>query len=127
MNRSFKKVIKVTLAAVILACALAACGKKEVPSGSYEAGSGFLGQTWNVTYTFKGSKVEASYEIKLLGTVSTETAEGTYEIAETDDGGLEITFDFKEETDYFDDGTYDYAEGDGYIMVGGLKCTKAEK
>ena len=126
MKKTFIKVITLTLVAIMLVCSLASCGKK-VESGSYEAEIEVLGQSWNVTYTFKGSKVEAVNKITLLGNVTTETAEGKYEIVENDDGTMEITFEFEEENDSFENKTVTYTEGDGYIELGGVKYNKVEK
>jgi hypothetical protein len=78
-------------------------------------------------YTFKGNKVEAVNKITLLGNVSSETAEGKYEIVENADGSMEITFKFEEENNSFKNKTVTYKEGDGYIELGGVKYTKVEK
>ncbi len=126
MKKTFIKVLTLTLVAVMLVCSLASCAKK-VPSGSYEAELDLFGQSWNVTYTFKGSKVEAVSKTTVLGNVNTVTAEGKYEIVENDDGTMEITFDFEEENDSFKDSTVTYKEGDGYIELGGVKYNKVEK
>ena len=56
MKKSFVKVLALALVAVMLVSSLVSCGKKL--SGSYEAEIDFLGQKWNVTYTFSGSDVE---------------------------------------------------------------------
>lgn len=124
-----KKIISTLLVCVLLVgCvfSLAACGKK-VESGSYEAELEVLGQSWNVTYTFKGSKVEAVNKITFLGNITTETAEGKYEIVENDDGTMEITFEFDEENDSFENKTVTYKEGEGYIELGGVRYNKVEK
>ena len=126
MKKTFIKVLTLTLVAIMLVCSLASCGKK-VESGSYEAEIEVLGQSWNVTYTFKGSKVEAVNKITFLGNVSTETAEGKYEIVENDDGTMEITFEFEEENDSFENKTVTYKEGEGYIELGGIRYNKVEK
>ena len=126
MKKTFIKVLTLTLVAIMLVCSLASCGKK-VESGSYEAEIEVFGQSWNVTYTFKGSKVEAVNKITLLGNITTETAEGKYEIVENDDGIMEITFEFEEENDSFENKTVTYKEGDGYIELGGVKYNKVEK
>lgn len=126
MKKTFIKILTLTLIAVMLVCSLASCGKK-VSSGSYEAEIEVLGQSWNVTYTFKGNKVEAVNKITLLGNVNSETAKGKYEIVENADGSMEITFKFEEENNSFKNKTVTYKEGDGYIELGGVKYTKVEK
>ncbi len=126
MKKTIMKAITLALVAVLLVCTLTACGKK-VPAGSYEAELEMFGQSWNVTYTFKGGKVTATNKITLLGNVTTETAEGKYEITENADGTMEITFDFKEENDSFKDKTYTYEEGEDYIKIGEFKYTKVKK
>lgn len=126
MKKTFIKILTLTLIAVMLVCSLASCGKK-VSSGSYEAEIEVLGQSWNVTYTFKGNKVEAVNKITLLGNVNSETAKGKYEIVENADGSMEITFKFEEENNSFKNKTVTYKEGDDYIELGGVKYTKVEK
>lgn len=126
MKKTFMKAITLALVAVLLVCTLTACGKK-VPAGSYEAKLEVFGQSWNVTYTFKGSKVTATNKITLLGSVNTVTAEGKYEIIENADGTMEISLDFSEESESFKDGTYTYEEGEGYIKIGEFQYTKVQK
>lgn len=121
--KNFTKILALTLIAVMMLCMFTGCGKK-VASGSYSAELSVAGQSWKVTYTFKGNKVEAENKITFLGQVSTETASGTYEIKENDDGTMEITFEFKEETKAFENKTLTYKEGDDYIELGGVKYTK---
>lgn len=126
MKKTFMRAITLALVAVLLLCTLTACGKK-VPAGSYEAKLEVFGQSWNVTYTFKGNKVTATNKITILGNVNTVTAEGKYEITETSDGKMEITLDFGEESESFKDGTYTYEEGEGYIKIGEFKYNKVQK
>lgn len=126
MKKTFMRAITLALVAVMLLCTLTACGKR-VPAGAYEAKLEVFGQSWNVTYTFKGSKVTATNKITLLGNVNTVTAEGKYEIIENADGTMEISLDFSEESESFKDGTYTYEEGEGYIKIGEFKYTKVQK
>ena len=126
MKKSMVKTITLILIAAVLMCSLTACAKK-VPSGSYEAEIEIFGQSGNVTYTFSGSKVEAVSKVTILGMVKNETAAGTAEITENPDGSMEITVDFEQETDIFEDMTVTYKEGDGYIELGGVTYTKVEK
>ncbi len=126
MKKTVMKAITLALVAVLLLCTLTACGKK-VPAGAYEAKLEVFGQSWNVTYTFKGNKVTATNKITILGNVNTVTAEGKYEITENADGTMEITLDFGEESESFKDGTYTYEEGEGYIKIGEFKYNKVQK
>jgi len=125
MKKSFVKVLALALVAVMLVSSLVSCGKKL--SGSYEAEIDFLGQKWNVTYTFSGSDVEVVSKVTVLGTVKSTPASGTYEIVENSDGTMEITFDFETETDLFKDGTFTFAEGEDYIKIGTSQYQKVEK
>ncbi len=130
MNKNLMKVARMALVVVISICSLAGCSKK-IPAGTYETSleSTSGEEKWNVAYTFEGSKVHATAtcEVTGLGIVSAETAEGTYEIAENDDGNLLLILDFDEKTDHFHDESDVYEEGDGYIMYGGIKWTKVEE
>lgn len=125
MRNTVKKVLVLALVAIMLVGSFAGCGKSL--SGSYEAKIEFLGQSWNVTYTFSGKKVEAVSKITILGAVDTTTCVGTYEITENADGSLEITFDYEEESDLFKDGTYTLTETDEYIKIGESQYNKVSK
>jgi len=125
MKKSFAKLMTITLAMVLLVCSMAACGKSL--SGSYESEIEFFGQSWNVTYTFKGKNVEAVSKVTILGNVENTTSTGTYELVENPDGTLEISFDFADETELFKDGTYTFAEGESYIKIGDSQYDKIEK
>lgn len=125
MKKSFRKIIVAILAMVMLVGTLAGCGK--TLSGSYEAELKVLGQSWKVTYTFSGKKVEAESKVTLLGNVESNTYNGTYEIVENEDGSMEITFDFAEESDLFKDGTFTFAEGEDYIKIAGSQYSKVGK
>lgn len=125
MKKTAVKGMTLVLVAVVLLCTFTACGR-QVPAGAYEAELEMFGQSWNVTYTFKGSKVTATNKITFLGEVNTETAEGKYEITENADGTMEITFRFEQENDSFENKTYTYEEGEGYIKIGKFKYTKVQ-
>lgn len=125
MKKLSKKVLALALVAIMMLGCLAGCGKKI--SGSYEAKLEFLGQSWNVTYTFSGKKVEAVSKVTILGNVKNEISTGTYEIIEAADGSLEITFDFEEETDLFKDSTYTFVQEESYIQIGDSQYSKVEK
>lgn len=126
MKKNYIKTITLLLLTIMLLFSLTACAK-QVPAASYEAEIEILGQSWNVTYTFKGSKVEAVNKITLLGKVNSESAAGTYEITENADGSMEITFDFEEENDSFKDTTLTYKENETSIELGGVTYNKVEK
>lgn len=125
MKNTLIKLLAVAVVAVMLVATLASCGKSL--SGAYSSEVSLLGQSWDVTYTFKGSKVEAVSKTTLLGKVNTSECAGTYEITENDDGSLEITFDFEDGSDLFKDGTYTLEQGETYIKIGGVQYNKADK
>jgi hypothetical protein len=125
MKKSFKKVVVAVLAMVMLVGTLAGCGKSL--SGSYEAELKVFGQSWKVTYTFNGKKVEAESKVTLLGNVESNTYNGTYEIVENEDGSMEISFDFEEESDLFKDGTFTFTEAEDYIKIAGSQYNKVGK
>ena len=126
MKKTIVKVLALTLIVVMMVCTFAGCGTK-VAAGTYSGELEMLGQSWKVSYTFKGNRVEAENKITFLGQVKTVTSTGTYEIAENDDGSMEITFEFDEESDAFKNGTVTFEQGDDYIKLGGIKYTKADK
>ena len=125
MKKTMIKLAAFMLAMLMMTCIFASCAK--TLSGSYEAELSLLGQGVNVTYTFSGSKVTVTSKVTILGTVNTEEIKGTYEIAETADGSLEITFDFEEETATLRDGTYTFSEEEGAIKIAGVPYNKVEK
>ena len=113
MKKTVLKVVAIMLVAVVLGSLLVSCGK--TLSGTYETAIG------TPTFTFKGNKV--TLEIDLI--LTAKTIEGTYEIEDD-----KITFAWEGENaddakDY--SGTLAFAEGDGYITIGGVKYNKAEK
>jgi hypothetical protein len=125
MKKTMTKLAAFVLAMLMMTCIFASCAK--TLSGSYEAELSLLGQGVNVTYTFSGSKVTVTSKVTILGTVNTEEIKGTYEIAETADGSLEITFDFEEETATLRDGTYTFSEEENSIKIAGVPYNKVEK
>ena len=125
MKMSFKKFVTTALVMVMLVCSMAACGKSL--SGSYESEVELLGQSWNVTYTFKGKNVEAVSKVTILGNVQNTTSTGTYELVENADGTMEITIDFENETDLFKDGTFTFEEAEEYIKIGKSQYNKIAK
>lgn len=125
MKMSFKKFMTTALVMVMLVCSMAACGKSL--SGSYESEVELLGQSWNVTYTFKGKNVEAVSKVTILGNVQNTTSTGTYELVENADGTMEITIDFENETDLFKDGTFTFEEAEEYIKIGKSQYNKITK
>ena len=125
MKKTMKRMFTLVLIAVMLVASFAGCGKSL--SGSYEAEIKVLGQSWKVTYTFSGKKLEAESKVTILGNVDSKTSNGTYEIVENADGSMEITIDFEEETELFKDGTFTFTEGEDYIKIGEAKYNKVEK
>ena len=121
-----KRIISAVLVCVLLVgCmfALASCGK--TLSGKYSADAFGVAGT---SYEFSGKKVDIKFTV--LG--FEKTVSGEYEIAENDDGELEITFTFASDEEDADDfkGTHSFSEGeeDGvkYIKIGGIKYKKAK-
>jgi len=125
MKKFLKKIMAVMFSVLMLVCSMAACGKSL--SGSYESEIEFLGQSWNVTYTFKGKNVEAVSKVTILGNVENTTCTGTYELVENADGTMEISIDFENENDLFKDGTFTFEEAEGYIKIGKSQYNKIEK
>ena len=125
MKNTMIKLLAVALVALMLVATLVSCGKSL--SGAYSSKIELLGQSWDVTYTFKGSKVEAVSKATLLGKVTTEESVGKYEIIENADGSLEIEIDFEDENSLFRDGTYTLDKGEDYIKIGGVQYNKVEK
>ncbi|MBP3576813.1 MAG: hypothetical protein J6K15_01760 [Lachnospiraceae bacterium] len=125
MKNYLKKIVTTALVMVMLVCSMAACGKSL--SGSYESEIEVLGQSWNVTYTFKGKNVEAVSKVTILGNVQNTTSTGTYELVENADGTMEITIDFENETDLFKDGTFTFEEAEEYIKIGKSQYNKITK
>ena len=120
-----KRVISALLVCVLLVAsvfAMASCGK--MLSGKYE----FDAVVGGKTYDFSGNKVTITYE--LLGLE--KSVEGTYKIADDEDGKTTITFTFDAEEEDADDfaGEFSFSDGeeDGvkYIKIGGVKYTKAD-
>lgn len=125
MRKTSMKFLALALILVMMVCTFAGCGTK-VSASTYQAELEMFGQSWKVSYTFSGSKVEAENKITILGQVHTETASGTYEILENDDGTMEITFQFDEENDSFQNGTVTFEQGEDYIKLAGVQYNKAE-
>lgn len=125
MKKTVRKMLTLALVAMMLLGSFAGCGKSL--SGSYEAELKVFGQSWKVTYNFSGKKVEAESKVTLLGNVEANTYKGTYEIVENEDGSMEITFDFEEESDLFKDGTFTFTEAEDYIKIAGSQYNKVDK
>lgn len=125
MKKTILKALTLSLVAVMLICTLASCGK--MISGSYDSQVELFGQKWTVTYTFTLNKVEATSKATVLGTVQSETVEGTYKITENSDGSMEITFEFEKETDVFKNETVTFEQGEDYIKLGLVTYNKVEK
>ncbi len=124
--KKFTKILALTLVLVMMVCVFASCGKKL--SGSYEGKINIGVAEWTVTYTFSGSKVNVERKATtILGTVDTVEYAGTYEIAEADDGKMEITFTFETEDDTIKSGTYTFEEGESFIKIGIAQYNKVEK
>ncbi|MBQ8431420.1 MAG: hypothetical protein IJX28_00900 [Clostridia bacterium] len=123
--KKFTKILALTLVAVMLVCTFASCAKKL--SGDYEGEVNFVIGKASVTYSFSGSKVTVTSKTTVLGNVNTTTYEGTYEIAENDDGTMEITLTIENGDDNVKSGTYTLEEGEDYIKIAGIQYNKVEK
>ena len=113
MKKTVLKIVALMLVAVIACTALVSCGKKL--SGEYKTALG------TPSFTFKGNKVTLKIDLLITAT----TIEGKYEIKDD-----QITFTWEgENADKAEDysGTLAFAEGDGYITIGGVKYNKVEK
>ena len=123
-----KRIISLVLACVLLVgcvAVFASCGKKI--SGTYEAEINAVVAKYTATYDFSGSKVSITKKATVLGNVNTTNFEGKYEIAENDDGTMEITITLESEDDEIKSGTYTFEEGEDYIKIAGIKYSKVEK
>jgi len=113
MKKTGLKFVALMLVAVIACAALVSCGK--TLKGTYETALG------TPSFTFKGNKVTLEIDLVITAT----TIEGKYEIEDD-----KITFTWEgENADKAEDysGTLAFAEGDGYITIGGVKYNKVEK
>lgn len=111
------RVLAVVMVLVMSVLMLASCGK--TISGEYSAEVDIAILKYTATYEFSGKNVTVTKVVNpLIGSSTTTTIEGTYEIVENDDGSMDITFEFETEDDHIKGGTYDFEEGDGYIKIG---------
>ena len=125
MKKSIR-VLALVLALTAVLFVFAACGK--TLSGEYSAEIDIVVLKYTATYEFKGSKVTATKVTNpLIGDSKTTTLEGTYEIAEKDDGTMEITITLDSEDDDIKSGTFTFEEGENYIKIGLVKYDKVEK
>lgn len=104
--KKFARVLAVALVVVTLCATLASCGKV---SGAYVCDATAFGSGAKITYDFGAfGKVTATVELSLLGNTETKTLEGKYEVTETEDDKMEITFTYEEENDNVKSGTYSF-------------------
>ncbi len=126
--KTMTRVVAVALVAVIMTMMLASCGN--TISGTYEAETEInliLVKTQiKYTYEFKGKNVTLTTASTMGSTTTTKTQSGTYEINED-----KITITWTQDVETGEDGdgtvksgTYDFAKGDGYIVIGELKLSK---
>ncbi len=115
-----KKTLSLILVCVLLlgtVITLVSCGK--TISGTYSLG--------DVSYKFSGSNYTKTTKIADILGGGTKVEEGKYEIRETDDGGLEISF-FTKDTEDANKLWVSFAEGKEngkkYIRMGLLTYTK---
>ena len=131
-----KKIVSLLLVCVMLlgcVAVFASCGKKLSGEYQLDATVDVLGKNGAVTtYAFSGSKVTLTIDTYLAGNKSTASYEGKYEIAEAEDGSLEITFTFtndkgEEVKDYSTTSVLKEAEDGSSITIGILTFKKLEK
>ena len=126
--KTMTRVVAVALVAVIMTMMLASCGN--TLSGTYEAETEInpiLVKTQiKYTYEFKCKNVTLTTASTTGSTTTTKTQSGTYEINED-----KITITWTQDVETGEDGdgtvksgTYDFAKGDGYIVIGELKLSK---
>ena len=126
--KTMTRVVAVALVAVIMTMMLASCGN--TLSGTYEAETELnliiVKTTVKYTYEFKGKNVTLTTASTTGSTTTTKTQSGTYEINED-----KITITWTQDVETGDNGdgtvksgTYDFAKGDGYIVIGELKLNK---
>lgn len=115
-----KRILSLILALTLvlgMVFTLASCGK--MLNGKYQDPTGVT------TYEFSGSKVTLTAAI-----FGTHTYEGTYKIAENDEGKMTITLTFESEDAKNYGGEFAFAEGSEndveFIKIGGFKYTKVK-
>lgn len=117
------RILAVVMALLMVTFVFASCGK--TISGTYEADIDIAIMKYTATYDFSGSKVHITKKTTtILGTVDTVEFDGTYKIAENDDGTMEITFEIENGDDQIKSGTYTFEEGEDYIKIGLVKYNK---
>ena len=122
MKKSLVKVFALALVAVMLVSSLVSCGGDL--EGTYSAQITPLGQSWKVSYTFSGNKVDAVAELTLFGNVTKLTATGTYELTQDENGNSRIVLDFEEENERFKDGNFNFQKGKDFIWISGTQYHK---
>jgi len=131
-----KKIVSLLLVCVMLVSCigmLASCGKKLSGAYTLDATAEVAGVKSGAvtTYDFSGSKVTLTIDTYVLNNKSTASYEGKYEIAEKDDGSLEITFTFtddkgEEVKDHSTTKVLKESEDGKSITIGLLTYTKAD-
>ena len=120
--KKYLRILALVLVFVMGGIMLASCAK--TISGTYEAEMQILFTEYTVTYEFKGSNLTVTQRHEVMGSVETDTFEGTYEIVEHDDGSMDIIIDIDGGNDTIKDGTYVFEETEDYIIIGTTKYYK---
>lgn len=121
--KTFAKVLSLVLVAAMVCVLFASCGN--TISGTYKGEVDAFGLAGaEVVYKFSGSKVSVTATASILGFEKTVESDGTYKIAENEDGKLEITFTFENSDAEKYGGTFSFEKGDEYIKIGGAKYEK---
>ena len=120
------RILAVVMVLLMVTLVFASCAKTIKGTYKAEIGLGALAG-YTATYEFSGKKVEITKTATLVGSSTTTTLEGTYEIIENDDGSMDIKLSFETSDNEIKSGTFDFEEGEDYIKIGLIKYDKVEK
>ena len=125
MKKTLIRTLAALMVVISLCTLLASCGGI---SGTYVAqiGGDTIGS--KTTFVFSGKKVSLTQSVS-LGTQTSSTIEGTYELIDNPDGTQSITFTFPDDAEDAEDfsGTLAFEKGENYIKIAGLEFKKVEK
>ena len=131
-----KKIISTLLVCVLLVGSLLALGScSKTVSGTYEGEVELLFVKYTVSYKFSGNKVDISSALSsAIGSLDSTPVSATYQINETEEGDLTITFNYgdADEVDGAAEGgiALPFAEGiengKKYISIAGIKYFQAK-
>ena len=123
MKKSIIRILALALVIVLTCAVLASCGN--TISGTYTGKADLFGLAGaETTYKFSGNKVKITATAEVFGFEKTSEYEGTYEIAETEDGQQTITFTFEDDEAKDYSGTLSFAKTEEGIKIGGIEYKK---